>query len=423
MNRVDKVKPKIAVIGAGIAGIHCCSELVKLGYQVDLFEKSNNIGGRMKTDIIEGFQIDHGFHVLQTGYEFTRSIIDYEKLGAEAFEPGALVMRSSTKRNRIWRLSDPFRRPLSSVKDAFGFFASPFDMLRVLLMRRKLTKMSVEEIFLKGDLTTEQWLRNQGFSQKFINRFFYPLFSGIFLESELRTNERLFKFVFRTMSKGDMVLPKKGIQAIPNLLAQDIPKEIIKLNSDVEILSPKSIKVNGEEKQYDGVVIAYDDRPKLSKKHVWTLYFSAEKSPFTSKHIMLNSEIRNSNDLISYISVPSDIQSDYSPIGKSLVCVTVLGENCDRLGIDGKDEVLVKVESELRKWYGDEVHNWSSITVQHITNALPETDSPFFVKINSENNDGFFRCGDFMSHGSVEGTLISARNTVQNVKQEIPLVV
>ena len=92
-------------------------------------------------------------------------------------------------------------------------------------MRRKLTKMSVDEIFLKGDLTTEHWLRNQGFSQKFINRFFYPLFSGIFLESELRTNERLFKFVFRTMSKGDMVLPKKGIQAIPNLLAQNIPKE------------------------------------------------------------------------------------------------------------------------------------------------------------------------------------------------------
>ena len=80
------------------------------------------------------------------------------------------------------------------------------------------------------------------------------------------------------------------------------------------------------------------------------------------------------------------------------------------------------MESELRRWYGDEVQNWRSIAVQHITSALPETDSPFFVEINVENNDGFFRCGDFMSHGSVEGTLISARNTVQNVKQEIPLI-
>ena len=416
------MKPRIAVIGAGIAGIHCCSELIELGYHVELYEKSNEIGGRMKTDLIDGFQIDHGFHVLQTGYEFARKVIDYDKLDAKAFEPGALVIRSSTKKNRIWRLSDPFRRPFSSIKDAFGFFASPFDMLRVLLMRRKLTKMSVDEIFLKGDLTTEQWLRKQGFSQKFINRFFYPLFSGIFLEPELRTNERLFKFVFRTMSKGDMILPKKGIQAIPNLLAQNIPKENIELNSNVEIISHDSIKVNGEERQYDGVIIAYDDRPKLSKKHVWTLYFSAEKSPLKSKHIMLNSEIRNSNDLISYISVPSDIQSNYSPVGKSLVCVTVLGEKCDSLGLNSKDEILVKVESELRKWYGEEVNTWDSIAVQHIINALPETDSPFFSENKSKINDGFFHCGDFMSHGSVEGTLISARNTVLKVKREIPLL-
>ena len=415
------MKSRIAVIGAGIAGIHCCSELIELGYHVDLYEKSNEIGGRMKTDLIDGFQIDHGFHVLQTGYEFARKVIDYDKLDAKAFEPGALVIRSSTKRNRIWRLSDPFRRPFSSIKDMFGFFASPFDMLRVLFMRRKLAKMSVDEIFLKGDLTTEKWLRNQGFSQKFINRFFYPLFTGIFLESEFRTNERLFKFVFRTMSKGDMVLPKKGIQAIPNLLAQNIPKENIELNSNVEIISSKSIKINGEERRYNGVIIAYDDRPNLSKKHVWTLYFSADKSPLKSKHIMLNSEIRNSSDLISYISVPSDIQSNYSPVGKSLVCVTVLGAKCDNLGLETKEEVLSKVELELRKWYGDEVKTWSSIAVQHIVNALPETDSPFFTQIDSIKDDGFFRCGDFMSHGSVEGTLISARDTVLKIKQEIPL--
>jgi len=137
---------------------------------------------------------------------------------------------------------------------------------------------------------------------------------------------------------------------------------------------------------------------------------------------MLNSEIRNSNDLISYISVPSDIQSDYSPIGKSLICVTVLGDKCDNLGINTKEEVLSKVELELRKWYGDEVESWSSIAIQHIINALPESNSEFFTQIDSNNEDGFFRCGDFMTHGSVEGALISARKTVQNVGQKIPLL-
>jgi len=413
--------PKIAVIGDGIAGIYCCSELIKQGYEVDLYEKSGEIGGRMKTDLIEGFLIDHGFHVLQTGYEFTQSVIDYEKLEPMAFEPGTLVIRSSSKRNKIWRLSDPFRRPLSSFIDAFGLFASPLDMLKVLIMRRKIMKMSTEEIFDKGDLTTEEWLHNQGFSQGFINRFFYPLFSGIFLESELRTNERLFKFVFRTMSKGDMVLPKNGIKSIPLILSKSIPKPNIKLNSDVELVSKNLISIDGKKISYDGVVVAFDDRAKVSKKHVWTLYFSAEKSPFPSKHIMLNSEIRNSDNLISYVSVPSDIQPNYSPTGKSLICITVLGDKCEKLGLRSEEQVLTKVKSELLQWYGEDTKSWQSITVQHIINALPETDSPVFSKITPKDDLGFFRCGDYTMHGSVEGTLISARNTVAKVKQEIPL--
>jgi phytoene dehydrogenase-like protein len=413
--------PKIAVIGAGIAGIHCCSELIKQGYQVDLYEKSGKVGGRMKTDLIRGFQIDHGFHVLQTGYEFTQSVINYDKLEAKAFEPGALVIRSSTRRNKVWRLSDPFRRPFSSIKDAFGFFASPFDMLKVLLMRRKIARIPLSEIFDKGELSTEQWLSKQGFSQGFINRFFYPLFSGIFLESELRTNERLFKFVFRTMSKGDMVLPKNGIESIPLLLSKSIPKPNIKLNSEVELVSQNLIKVNGADIEYDGVVIAYDNRPSQSKKHVWTLYFSADKSPFPSKHIMLNSELRDFDNLISYVSVPSDIQPSYSPDGKSLICITVLGEKCEQLGLHLEDEILAKVKSELLKWYGEDTKSWESIATQHIIKALPETDSSIFTKSISKVDDGFFRCGDYMMHGSVEGTLISARNTVEEILRSIPL--
>lgn len=415
------MSPKIAVIGAGIAGIYCSSELINQGYEVDLYEKSGEIGGRMKTDLIEGFQVDHGFHVLQTGYEFTQKVIDYEELEFQSFEPGALVIRSSTKRRKIWRLSDPFRRPFSSLKDAFGFFASPFDMLKVLLMRRKITKMSTDEIFNKGDLSTEEWLRTQGFSQGFINRFFYPLFSGIFLESELRTSERLFKFVFRTMSKGDMVLPKNGIKSIPEKLSENIPKDNIKLNSDVDLISKNIIAVNGQELHYDGVVVAFDDREKKSKKHVWTLYFASQNSPFPSKHIMLNSEIRNSKNLISYISVPSDIQPSYSPDGKSLICVTVLGEKCDQLEISSKDQVLAKVKSELEDWFGKDSEKWNCLDVQHIVSALPETDSPIFSKKVPIIEDSFFRCGDYMMHASVEGTLISAKNTVENIKKLIPL--
>ena len=412
---------KIAIIGAGIAGLYCTKSLLNDGYDVELFEESDRIGGRMKTDLVDGFQLDHGFHVIQTGYDLTKQIIDYDKLSIKPYEPGAKVIRPSKNKSRIWRLSDPFRRPFSSFKDAFGFFASPFDMLRVLKIRRRLKKMSVEEIFAEGDMSTQEWLQSQGFSQSFIDRFFHPLFGGIFLESELRTNERLFKFIFRTMSNGDMVLPENGIQAVPTYLADQIPSKVIHLNSRVDSFTKDSITINGVKKKYDAVIVAYDHRENLSSKHVWTIYFSASNSPLSSNHIMLNSEIKNTKNIISYISVPSDIQPNYSPEGKSLICVTVVGDKCEELGLINEEQVSSKVIEELFDWFGVISTKWSLIDVQHIANALPETDSQIFSSKSSNSTKEYFSCGDYMVHGSLEGTLVSAKQTVQEVKLKLTM--
>ena len=90
-----------------------------------------------------------------------------------------------------------------------------------------------------------------------------------------------------------MVLPKNGIQAVPNFLAAQIPNKIIHLNTKVDTFSKDSVTINGVRKVFDAVIVAYDNRENLSTKHVWTVYFSAPKSPLTSNHIMLNSEIKN----------------------------------------------------------------------------------------------------------------------------------
>ena len=71
-------------------------------------------------------------------------------------------------------------------------------------------------------------------SQEFIDSFFRPLFAGIFLESELRTSERMFRFIFGAMSRGEMILPAQGIQAYPNALAEQLRWERIMLSSEAE---------------------------------------------------------------------------------------------------------------------------------------------------------------------------------------------
>ena len=51
---------KIAVIGSGFAGLTSAIELAALGYDVTLFEKNNQPGGRARKLEIDGFIFDMG---------------------------------------------------------------------------------------------------------------------------------------------------------------------------------------------------------------------------------------------------------------------------------------------------------------------------------------------------------------------------
>ena len=118
----------VAILGAGLAGLRCGSILHQAGYDVQIYDKANRIGGRMMTDEINGFLIDHGFHVMQTGYPTSQRAFDFEKLGAKAFEPGAVVVQKRKTKTKFWRLSDPFRRPIQGLLGGLSGFASPFDL-------------------------------------------------------------------------------------------------------------------------------------------------------------------------------------------------------------------------------------------------------------------------------------------------------
>src|SRR3989338_4697753 len=56
----QSVKKKIAVIGAGIAGLACAYELQKAGHEVIVYEKEGQVGGRMASRVKEGFVFDIG---------------------------------------------------------------------------------------------------------------------------------------------------------------------------------------------------------------------------------------------------------------------------------------------------------------------------------------------------------------------------
>ena len=49
---------KIYIIGAGVSGLIAASVLEKNGLNPTIIEASGRVGGRVKTDIIDGYQLD-----------------------------------------------------------------------------------------------------------------------------------------------------------------------------------------------------------------------------------------------------------------------------------------------------------------------------------------------------------------------------
>ena len=402
-----------AVVGAGISGLHACYLLEQQGYRVDLFERSDKIGGRMSSDRKSGFILDRGFHVMQTGYPIASEIIDYEAMGCKAFEPGALIIASTPTKRKIWRFSDPFRRPIKGLFGVFNLFTSPLNLLRVGIMRLNISRTKDDELFSEGSQTTIDYLRSKGFSEPFIQRFFRPLFGGIFLESELRTDSRMFKFVFKNMSRGNMVLPENGISDCPNQLFQRLESTNLKLNADAEVVSDNDLLVDGEQHSYDVIIQAFDSEQSQITRDVWTLYFAAPESPLKEKYIMLNSNINEENALISHLAVPSDIQPTYAPENQSLIAVTVVGEDARKQSLTDKKAVEDSVIAELTKWFPEKISTWRTLDVQYIQSALPELPLSHYDNLDTISNTD--RCGDHTYHGSVEGALISAQLAVSRV--------
>ena len=75
----------------------------------------------------------------------------------------------------------------------------------------------------------------------------------------------------------------------------------------------------------------------------------------------------------------------------------------------------------MLEWFGDTSLDWSLIEVQHIANALPETDSEVFLPKSADSKLEYFSCGDYMVHGSVEGALLSAKKTVEQVRVKLAM--
>ena len=393
----------VIIIGGGLSGLACANRLYAMGALPSILEASDAPGGRVRTDEVDGFLLDRGFQVYLSAYPEAGRLLDLEALDLKQFRPGALVWKDE----KFHRVMDVFRCPLAAPVSVLAPIGSFWDKLRIAKLRAFLLRNELEK-----DQTTEDFLREFGFSDRMIDDFFRAFYGGIFLERDLRTSARMFAFTFKMFTEGYATLPAKGMQQIPRQLAARLPAGGIHTNAAVSSVDRNSVVLqSGEKLNADVVVVAtdvevagrllpgFDMLPKRWRP-VTGLYYSAPVSPLKEAIIALNS----GNGVVNNVCVLSDVSSDYAPVGQSLISVTALAEQANE----------DTVKSELRAWFGGQVDRWRHLRTYNIRKALPE-QLPTETGESYRRHDGVFVCGDHCSSASIEGAIVSGKTTAEAV--------
>jgi phytoene dehydrogenase-like protein len=419
----------VVVVGAGLSGLVAARHLADAGANVTVFERRDEVGGRVRTHRVDGFTIDRGFQVLFTAYPAVRRELDLDALDLHAFSPGAVIARPGERSV----LSDPLRDPFSLTDSIFNREVTTTDKLRTLALRQHVGGRDEAEIFGRPDAPIDDYLRDWGFSDRYVDNFVAPFYGGITLDRSLSTSKRVFEYTFKAMSEGSIALPDAGMAAVPAQLA-DRARDAgatPHLDEAVAAVSPDgdgvAVETESRTLDADAVVVATDPRtarrltgvasiPTTARSST-TLYCALpDDTPLDDKRkIHLNAAADRPN-----IVVPlSSVAPSYAPDDRTLFAATFLGG--DALDTDEAD-LLDATRDALAAWYPERLFgSLDAVHTEHIEFAqfaqppgvhddLPDTRDP---------TGPVYLAGDYTTWSSIQGAMRSGREAAAAVRADL----
>jgi len=405
----------VLIIGGGLAGLCCALRLHQSGLSFQVLEASDGVGGRVRTDKVQGFLLDRGFQVLLTAYPEARKVLDYDALNLHPFYPGALIRY----KGRSHRFADPWRHPIDGIMGLFSVIGTVSDKLKIRKLRKQVLSGSLQDLYDRPENTTLQALRNLGFSENMIDCFFRPFIGGVFFDPNLGVSSRMFEFGFRMFSMGDTALPSCGMGAIPEQIAARLPEGTVRTEARVESIQEDGVTLkSGEKIKAQAVVLATEgpeaarllgDKEKSGSRSVTCLYFETNEPPLSEPLLVLNGEGRGP---INSLCCPSSVAPSYAPKGKSLVSVTIIGNP------DQTDQQLESaVRRQLTEWFGSGVNGWRYLCTYRILHALPLQVPPVSdpTSRSHQSRPGLFVCGEYDNIASIQWAMVSGRQAAEAV--------
>ena len=400
------MKVDTVIIGGGLSGLSCAVRLEEQKRDYILIERSNRLGGRVGSIYENGNIYDIGFQVFNTAYQNTIRLFDENEIKLRMFKPGAVIHDGSSFK----LISDPLRDPKQLFVSLFSSLSSFKDKLRVLSLIFDLSNYDIQKD-KSEDMTTIDFLKKRKFSEKFIELFFNPFFAGIFLEKDLKTSSKFFKYVFSNFSKGLACIPQNGMQTIPDLIAKNINSDRILFNQSLDKIEDGKTLIfnNGLSLQASNIILTGGSHEKIGLNPV--KYNSVENYYFVSDIDIKNGKYIHlfpKDNIINNIAVLNKISKHYCK-SNNLLSISIIGHNSK----DKLDIALIK--KRLSSYFGGNESNYDYVKNFSIKNATIMQRNNFFQSKSYPTPKGFIIAGDHSFYGSIEGAVLSGIKASEKV--------
>lgn len=402
----------VVVVGAGLAGLAAARFLHQFGKHVTVLESTGRVGGRLSTDHMDGFTLDHGFQLYNPAYPEGARLLDYEALALQPLPPG-LAVRSG---KGLGVMADPRRDPLTALRSIANDVAPWPALVRLGLYFARCTAWDVARLERLPDVSSRDALKDAGIRDDVIDRLVRPFLAGVFLEDGLTTSRRFMDLVIRSMLRGTPSLPAKGMSAIPEQLAAGLPGSCIRLGARALEITPGRVRTADAEFRARHVVVAVDPHavssllpvPTVETVGVTTWYHCAPAGDVAAgpRHLVVDADRRG--PLVNSIALSRGAPS-YAPDGTVLFASSALGTS---------DHDDADIRRHISRLHGLDASRWPEVARYAIPHALPRQRAPFAVRkpvALQGDLKGIFIAGDHIDTASIQGALVSGRRAAKAV--------
>lgn len=375
----------VVVIGAGLAGLNAAIQIQRAGREVVVLEAAERAGGRVQSDLIDGFTCDRGFQLINAKYPELAALDILSQIDFR-FADRAINIAVDDQSHR---LGDPRRYPFSALDSATGSVGEKLALLKALVGKPS------------GELSIAEYLVESGLGKTF-ERVLRPFLRGVFLTELTNISAPAGLEIIKTFTSGKPGLPSSGVGALSALLAKQIND--LRLGVAVNSIKTGSITTSAGEISASEIIVATDSTtaaqllelgsvPRLAGCTTW--YHSAPSPPVSHGQLIVDGQNRGAviNTLVISNFIP-----EYAPVGKNLISTTT------DTGI---------TESEVRRHlatiYNCDNRSWELVAKYEIPAALPIGSKEITQPIQSFVREGIYLAGDGQVSPSQNGALKSGR--------------